>query len=694
MRTVVAVDELSASGGPYEPPLVRADDMALLQYTSGSTGQPKGVILTHRNVLTNLRAIGDWIQMDDTDVVVSWLPLYHDMGLIGALVGSLYYASLLVLMSPIHFVTRPQRWLWAIHKYRGTLSASPNFGYELCLRRLSEEDVGNLDLSSWRVALNGAETVSADTIDRFCERFGKHGFRQATMMPVYGLAENSLGVTFPPVGRRPLIDMVRRDDLMRRGRAVPAGSDEDTPLRMVACGRPLPGHEVRIVDDGGHELPDRYVGHLQFRGPSASSGYFRNADATRELFDRDWLDSGDLAYVGEGDIYVTGRVKDIVIRAGRNIAPTELEEAIGDIAGVRKGNVAVFGSTDLESGTERLVVLAETRESEAGSTERLRAAINALAVDLAGTPPEDIQLVPPGTVLKTSSGKIRRSANRDIYERGELGKSRRPVWWQITRAWLAGLTFGLRRMRHRIGSLLYAGYTWGVLVAMAPIVWLIVVIMPRPTWRWFAARCAARFLRFATRTLVTVHGVENVPRDSRCVIVTNHASYVDSFVLMAAIPRETSFVAKNELKRNVFVRTFLNRLRTQFVERFDKQRGIEDARRIGATARSGWPLLYYPEGSVTRMPGLRPFHMGAFVAAAENEMPVVPIALQGTRSMLRPGTRFPRRAAITVTVGPPVDEAADPSDRGAKPDTWPVAVRLRDASRTHILRHCGEPDLP
>ena len=239
-------------------------------------------------------------------------------------------------------------------------------------------------------------------------------------------------------------------------------------------------------------------------------------------------------------------------RAGRNIAPTELEEAIGGIAGIRKGNVAVFGCTEPESGTERLVVLAETRESEAVSTGELRAAINALAVDLAGTPPDDIRLVPPGTVVKTSSGKIRRSANRDIYERGELGKSHRPVWWQITRAWLAGLTFGLRRTRRQIRAWFYAGYAWGILVAIAPIVWPLVVVMPRSTWRWYVARGAARFLRFATRTKLTVHGLENVPRTGRCVIVTNQASYLDSFALMAAIPRATSFVAKSELKKNVF----------------------------------------------------------------------------------------------------------------------------------------------
>jgi 1-acyl-sn-glycerol-3-phosphate acyltransferase len=672
MQAVVTVDELSTSGGVHEQPFLKSGDTAFLQYTSGSTGQPKGVILTHANLLANIRVIGDALHIDDTDVVISWLPLYHDMGLIGSLIGSLYYACPLVLMSPVDFITRPQRWLWAIHRYRGTLSASPNFGYELCLRRLREESMEGLDLSSWRVALNGAEQVSATTIERFSDRFGSHGFRPETMMPVYGLAENSLGVTFPPLGRRPVIDSIQRDELMHHGRAVRA--DEGvTPFRVVACGQPLARHEVRITDEGGRELPDRQVGRLQFRGPSACSGYFRNPEATKELFDGDWLDSGDLAYTDEGDLYVTGRAKDVVIRAGRNIAPSELEEAISGVAGIRKGCVAVFGSADPKTGTERLIVLAETREEADG----LRATINALAVDLVGTPPDDIRLVPPGTVLKTSSGKIRRQANREIYERGELGRRDRPVWWQIARVTVMGLTPWLRRMRRQTAAWLYAVYAWAVIALIAPFIWPLVVIAPRAGWSWQLARLGGRVLGFATRTTPKTNGLEHVPPSGPCVFVANHASYLDAFALIVVMPRPVSFVAKHQLKANPLVRLFLGRLHTQFVERFDKQMGIDNARRIGAKARSGWPLFYFPEGRLARMSGLRPFHMGAFVAAAESGVPVVPIALRGTRSVLRPGTRFPRRAVVTVTVGPPIGEATVAKDKTPDPDAWTEAYVTR-----------------
>ncbi|UCH82577.1 MAG: AMP-binding protein, partial [Candidatus Latescibacterota bacterium] len=198
LRHVVTIEDLTTDGSEFLEPVVGSDDIAFLQYTSGSTGNPKGVILTHANLLANIRAAGAWINYDSTDVTVSWLPLYHDMGLIGGWFCSLYYAGLLVIMSPIDFLARPERWFQAIHRYRGTLSAGPNFSYEICLQRLKDKDLEGLDLSSWRVACNGAEPVGADTVERFCDRFEKFNFRRATMMPVYGLAENSVALTFPP----------------------------------------------------------------------------------------------------------------------------------------------------------------------------------------------------------------------------------------------------------------------------------------------------------------------------------------------------------------------------------------------------------------------------------------------------------------------------------------------------------------
>jgi acyl-CoA synthetase (AMP-forming)/AMP-acid ligase II len=363
MRQIVIPESLATErGGALPSP--GPDDVALLQYTSGSTGHPKGVVLTHANLLANIRAMVDAAAVSGADTFVSWLPLYHDMGLIGAWLGSLYSGMPLVIMPPEVFLTRPARWLWAISTQRGTISAAPNFAYELCLRKVDDAELEGLDLSSWRLAFNGAEPVSPDTVERFAIRFGPYGLRRTAITPVYGLAESSVGLAFPPLGRGPLVDRVEREAFLRSGRAIPADEADADVIRFVACGQPLPGHDLRIVDTAGNEVPDRQEGRIEFRGPSATSGYYRNPDATRSLFRGAWLDTGDLGYIADGDLYVTGRVKDLIIRAGRNLHPEELEDAIGNLTGVRKGCVAVFASPDPEFGTERLVVLAETRETD------------------------------------------------------------------------------------------------------------------------------------------------------------------------------------------------------------------------------------------------------------------------------------------------------------------------------------------
>ncbi|MBL8375711.1 AMP-binding protein, partial [Accumulibacter sp.] len=365
------------------------EDIAFLQYTSGSTGDPKGVVLSHANLLANLRAIGEAVGACSDDVFVSWLPLYHDMGLIGAWFGSLYFGMRLVLMSPLAFLSRPARWLRAISHHRGTLSPAPNFAYDLCARKLADADLEGLDLSSWRLALNGAEPVSPATLQAFAERFAPYGLRPEAITPVYGLAECSVGLAFPPLGRGPRIDLIQRKALVNRKCALPAASGDVDAMRVPACGRVLPRHEIRVVDEAGYELPDRRVGQLQFRGPSATSGYYRNPLASAALFRDGWLDSGDFAYTVEGEIYLTGRVKDLIIRGGRNLYPYELEQAVGNLAGVRRGCVAVFASRDPVNAMERLVVLAETREDDPGRREALRQKINEVAVEAIGMPADE-----------------------------------------------------------------------------------------------------------------------------------------------------------------------------------------------------------------------------------------------------------------------------------------------------------------
>jgi 1-acyl-sn-glycerol-3-phosphate acyltransferase len=684
LRRVVTVQELSSGGEAYTAPALQPEDMAFLQYTSGSTGTPKGVILTHANLLANIRAMGQVAGTTSREIFVSWLPLYHDMGLIGACFGSLYYACPLVLMSPLAFLARPERWLWAIHRHRGTISAAPNFAYELCLRRIDDHDIEGLDLSSWQMALNGAEPISAETVMRFCERFATYGFRPQTMTPVYGLAESSLGAAFPPSGRGVHLDRIQREPFSRSGRAIPADEGDATALSFVSCGRPLPGHQIRIVDATGYEAAERQVGHLQLKGPSATSGYFRNPEATRLLFDGEWLNSGDLAYIAGGDIYVTGRVKDLIIRAGRNIYPQEVEEVIGNLAGIRKGCVVTFGSPDPVSGTERLVVVAETRETDTQVREQLRSQIDATVVDLLGTPADDVVLTPPQTVLKTSSGKVRRAACRERYERGELGRPQRAVWWQVARLGLAGVLPRVRQTWRSVQEVLYAGYAWSALGICAAALWIAVALLPKLSWRKAMARSTSQLLLRLFGIPLRVRGLEHLPRDHACVLVVNHASYLDPLVLLAALPGSISFVAKREFTEQFFARVLFQRLGTEFVERFDAQRGIEDTDHVRQAVRQGRSMLFFPEGTFGRAPGLRPFRLGAFVVAAQTGVPVVPLGISGTRSILRSGQWFPRRGTVSVIIGPPMmPQGTD----------WTAALALRETARAQILGYCGEPDL-
>jgi len=684
LRHVVVPEYLTGAGEDALPslPRPRADDLALVQYTSGSTGQPKGVALTHRNLLANIRVMGQAAAASGADTFVSWLPLYHDMGLIGAWLGCMYFGVPLVVMSPQSFLIRPSRWLWAIHANRATMSAGPNFAYELCLAKVRDDEIQGLDLSSWRLAYNGAEPVSPATIERFGDRFAPYGFRREAMTPVYGLAESSVGLAFPPLGRGPLIDRIRRDAFVRSGRAEPAKPGE-LDLRFVACGRPLPGHEIRVVDAAGNELGDRREGRIEFSGPSATAGYFNNAPATRALFHDDWLDTGDLGYMADADLYVTGRVKDVIIRAGRNLHPAELEEVVGNLKGVRKGCVAVFASPDPSGGAERLVVMAETRAIGDDARAALRSEIAATAVDLLGVAPDDVVLAPPRTVLKTSSGKIRRAASQAIYQAGKIGARPRALWWELARFRLRGAAPSLRRARSAAGAVAFALYTWVVYAVLGLSVAVLLLLLPRPQWRWWVARGAVRLLARLTGTPVTVHGLDHLPAGNS-IAVANHPSWIDPLVLASVMPQSFHFVAAEVLEHQGLNGFVLRRLGHQFVERHEREHGVADADRLAALARAGQSLVIFPEGRLARAPGLRPFHMGAFVVAAETGVPVIPVAIRGTRTILRPEHHFPRRGAVDIAVGEPIWPSGT---------DWAAAVELQRAARNVVLDLSGEPDV-
>ena len=665
-------------------------DTALLQYTSGSTGVPKGVVLTHADVLASLDAMHQALEIDGNDVFMSWLPLYHDLGLIGAWLGSLYYAIPLVLMSPLVFLARPVRWLEAIHRYRATLSGGPNFAYEMCRRRIAEAELQGLDLGSWRVAFNGAEPVSPETQDAFAARFAAFGFDPRALTPVYGLAEATLGVAFTPVGRGPRYDRVVREEMQRRGFAKATAGSGSAAITFVGSGYPIPGFEVRTVDDSGRESAERRVGRIQFRGPSTTSGYFRNPEATRALFDAEWLESGDLGYVADGELFITGRVKDLIIRGGRNVYPYELELAAGEVGGVRQGCVAVFGSEDRDSGTERLVVVAETRETEIGARAAMRGAIEEVALRHLGSPPDEVLLVPPYTVLKTSSGKIRRRALRELYEQGRLAaRGASPLPLQVLRLGLSAVIPQLRRIFGRALETAYAGWFWLSLGLAGAVVWPVAAL-------GLSSRGAGALLHRVACALLLLTGLrpridgELPPRSARGrVLVFNHASYLDGLVLSAALRPIPRYVVKGELRTNPFARLFLEGIGAFFVERFERRRSAEDAQAMSAALAAGAEIGIFAEGTLHRMPGLLPFQLGAFRAAVEAGTAVVPVVLRGTRSVLRNESWFPRHGIIRVRIGEAIEPASIDPERSA----WERAVRLRDATRAVMLRHCGEPDL-
>ena len=603
LRSVVTVEELHQPGAFFTRVPVAAQDVAFIQYTSGSTGDPKGVALTHANLLANIRAMGQAIGVRPDDVFVSWLPLYHDMGLIGAWLGSLYFGIPLVVMSPLAFLARPVRWLQSIHDYRGTLSAAPNFAFELCVKRISDEELAGLDLRSWRLAFNGAEAVLPETLTRFRKRFAPCGFRTEALTPVYGLAECSVGLAFPPPGRGPIIDCVQRDSYSRTGRAESAAANDTSPLCFVSCGRPLPGHELRIVDSSGRELGERQEGRIEFQGPSATRGYFNNPQATSKLFHDGWLDSGDRGYLAGGEVFLTGRAKDLIIRGGRNIYPHEVEEVVGEIPGVRKGCVVVFGSPDPVSGTERLVVLAETREENPGERQRLSETISAAVFKVLGEPADEVVLVPSGTVLKTSSGKLRRAATRDLFEAGLADGHRRAGWLQVVRLVAGASIPQLRWWAARAGEGVFAAWAWSVFYLLVPIVWLATVLAPSPSRAWAVGRIGARLLIRLTGTPLSVSGRENLPSGTPGVLVANHASYIDGIVMQAALPEHAVFVAKGELSDKFVARLYLEQIGAVLVERFTARESVQGAARLEDVLRSGhsgWGLFWWPRTQESR----------------------------------------------------------------------------------------------
>jgi fatty-acyl-CoA synthase len=425
----VAIEGIRESMEPLKAEKIGLDDVAFLQFTSGSTSRPKGVALTHANLAANIKCImEDGLRIREGDYGISWLPLYHDMGLIGFVLAPIAHRIPITFLPPLLFLKRPVTWFQAVTRHKGSIAYAPNFAYALCVKRIRERDLEGLDLSSWRVAGCGAEPIRPETLEAFVNAFGKVGFRKEALYASYGMAESSLAIAFTELGEGMKTLSVDGPTLWGDGVAKPVPEEDANAVRLVSCGSPFPDHQITIFDPedqaSATPLPERKVGEIRIAGPSVMRGYWEDAERTRDAFAGPFLRTGDLGFLDAGHVYICGRSKEVIILNGRNYYPQDMEWEAAKVAGVRKGNVIAFGARDpngVERDRERVVVAFEAHDAEdPAKAGNLCAAVRKAVQDGMGLTLDDVVAVVPGALPKTSSGKLQRSKTRELYETREL----------------------------------------------------------------------------------------------------------------------------------------------------------------------------------------------------------------------------------------------------------------------------------
>lgn len=683
LKQVITTESLIIEAGTLKNIVINNNDIALIQYTSGSTGYSKGVVLTHENLLANIKAFGQGMNVTSKDVAVSWLPLYHDMGLIGAWLGNLYHGIPIVIMSPLTFLMRPERWLWAIHYHRATLSGGPNFAYELCVRKIDDKSIKGLDLSSWRIAANGAEAVNPNTIRRFSKKFSHYGFNSQAYFPVYGLAETAVALTFPPLNREPRIETIDREIFEKKLSIKPADKDKKNYLEFVSCGKALPKHKIQIVDDSQKPLQENEIGHIQFQGPSSMQGYLANEKDTQAIYHDGWWDTGDLGYISGDELFVTGRKKDLIIKAGRNISPEAIENATSQVDEVRKGCVVAFGIKDDTLGTEQLIIVAETKVTQTHRKESISKKIITHIATVLGIPPDQVLLVSPGTVPKTSSGKLQRSACKQNYLNNKLTKKRLPALMQITKLYIMKTVSMAHDLCKKILHGIYSCYAILLMLVIVPFIWLIIIFLPKILAEKCCKLCAKIiFLLFLCP--VYVHNKKLLTSCSPMIFIANHTSYLDAILLLSVVPTGSLFIGKKELLKNYLINSFYKKIGFITVDRIDFSQNIEDAKHIAKELKNKKSIIIFPEGTFTKQAGIRPFKLGAFKLAVETKTSICPIAIKGSRYILGDGHYFPKPGAVTLTVLPALQ---------ANNDSWSEVIRLSREVRKVIAKYSGERQL-
>jgi fatty-acyl-CoA synthase len=433
------VPDLPESSPLADAPLPRrAEETAFIQYTAGSTGNPKGVVVSLENLEANIDSIGRAVQVSPNDRVLSWLPLHHDMGLVGALLFSLYWRLGFFLGTPVSFMFRPDDWLRAISQHRATLSPAPHFAYSLCAHKVPDSALEGIDLTSWRLALDGSEPIRPETVQLFTQRFARQGFAPTAYFPVYGLAEATLAVCTPVVGEVTHVDHVLRTSLTQ-GRAEAALASDADAAAFVSVGQAVPGHQIEVIDpQSGALLGERQLGEICVRGPSVTQRYFHDPPTAR----RPRLATGDLGYVADGRSYIIDRSKDIIIRAGETFYPSDLERVAEAASALRRGRTVAFSVPPTGHGVERIVLAGELRKrrrAQAAATE-----IRRLIRDRCDLELDDVVLLPPRSLPRTPSGKLMRHRVRDAYMRGALVRP------SVMSRWLERLLGGAMRPANRV----------------------------------------------------------------------------------------------------------------------------------------------------------------------------------------------------------------------------------------------------
>lgn len=680
LKWVTTIDRLSAY--PELTTVVQRlpQEPALLQYTSGSTGDPKGILLKHENILANMQAVKEVLAIQPSDVAVSWLPLYHDMGLFTWL-NSLYFGIPVVILSPVTFLNHPEKWFWAIHYHRGTLSAAPNFAYELCIKKIENETLEGLDLSSWRLAFNGAEAVNPATLLAFYERFKPYGFNKLALTPVYGLAENTVALAVPIPNQPMRLDRIDNEAFEKALRAIPT-TDLKNSREFVSEGKAIPRHQIRIVNEDNVVLDERRVGLVQFSGPSAMSGYYQNRAATQKVYHDGWWDTGDLGYLADEELFITGRKKDVIIKAGRNIYPEVIEELVGSIPGIRKGCVIAFGVEDTKLGTEKIIIVAETKESRKDKDKLSMIITEKVAASL-GHPPDHIIFVAKRSIPKTSSGKLQRSTCKNAYLTGQLSKKYQSKHQQMAKLILSSFKKRSIHGLNKVFRFFYSLYVWLIVLITIFPAWLLILIASQ--------KKAALILKYWTTFLfkmafipIKVINHAKTPSTTPIIYVANHCSYTDVFALHAILPPDTIYIGKKELAEFPLIGSVMKKLNYVFIDRLDFLKNIEDTKSIQTMLEDKKSILIFPEGSFSYASGLRPFKAGAFQIAVNTGSLIGPIAIKNTRKLLRDETFLFSRRPIILTFC----ELIKP--KGAD---WHEVTRLRKAARKAIAEYCGEPPL-